>query len=61
MAEEGLLPWDARHLTRRFTALEAQRFPAVHHSPTFSARHRPAYRVVSGGLLADVLPDRQGR
>jgi hypothetical protein len=58
MTREGTLPWDIARVEARFAALEAAGYPAVHHSTAFTDRYRPAYRVVSGTLLIDLLPPR---
>lgn len=34
-------------------------WPAVHHSKTFGAEYRPAYRVIARELVADALPSAQ--
>jgi hypothetical protein len=54
LAEERQLPFDARALEAYFNHQRAAGYPAVHHSDRFAARYRPAYRVVSGALLASV-------
>jgi hypothetical protein len=33
-------------MDRFFELREAQSFPAVHHSPEYESRYRPAYRVL---------------
>jgi hypothetical protein len=46
-ATVGRLPIDPREIGALFAAQGAAGYPAVHHSPAYSARHRPAYRVVA--------------
>ena len=55
MAREGRLPWGEDELARYFDDREADRYPAVHHSEQFESLFRPAYRVVAGSLLDQVL------
>lgn len=55
LAGEGRLPWNPEELTRRFEALAAEGYPAVHHSEAFERRYHPAYRVVAGTLLEAAL------
>jgi hypothetical protein len=43
-----LAPQQARSF---FLKMEAQGFPAVHHSPNFIEAYKPAYRVVLQGLI----------
>jgi hypothetical protein len=56
MAKEGLLPWDPTALDAYADRQRAVGYPPGHHSEVFAARYRPAYRVVSGGLLPGLLP-----
>jgi len=56
MARDGLLPWDSDALSAFFERMGEAAYPAVHHSDAFTTRYRPAYRVVAGTLLGDVLP-----
>jgi hypothetical protein len=46
MATVGLLAFAPEALQRFFTKMQAEGFPAVHHSPTYTSAYRPAYRVV---------------
>lgn len=55
MARDGQLPWSAEELARYVDAWRAEGYPSVHHSEVFESLYRPAYRVVSGSLLAQVL------
>lgn len=48
-AEQGRL--DPKKIEAFFAKMEAQGFPAVHHSETYSSLYRPAYRVVVRQLL----------
>lgn len=57
LAAEGLLPYGPSALEAYFDRQRRAGYPAVHHSDGFVTRYRPAYRVVSGALLASVLPD----
>ena len=57
LAAEGELPFDAGQLAAYFDSQRAAGYPAVHHSDRFVAHYRPAYRVISGPLLADVVPE----
>lgn len=56
LADEGVLPWEPGALKAYFARQRAAGYPAVHHSDAFLTRYRPAYRVVSGDLLRDLLP-----
>jgi hypothetical protein len=39
-------------MDRFFERMEAQSFPAVHHSPEYESRYRPAYRVLWRKFIA---------
>jgi hypothetical protein len=51
MATEGLLPFPRAEMDTFFARMEADAFPAVHHSGAYEAAYRPAYRVVAASLL----------
>jgi hypothetical protein len=44
--DSGALPWSRDELDRAFAQWRAGGLRAVHHSTTFTARYRPAYRVI---------------
>lgn len=46
MAEVGYLPFEKEAFRSFFTQMEAQSFPAVHHSTTYRTAYHPAYRVI---------------
>ncbi len=46
MAEEGGLPLDPAELASFFDRMEAEGFPAVHHSSAYEEAYHPAYRVI---------------
>lgn len=46
MAQEEKLPFDADAVKARLAAYRAAGCPAIHHSETFRAAYRPAYRIV---------------
>ncbi len=56
MAHAGELPFSVEALRRFIKPLEAQGYPAVHHSETYRAAYHPAYRVIARGLLEQALP-----
>ncbi|MEA1979015.1 MAG: hypothetical protein U9N80_14085, partial [Chloroflexota bacterium] len=43
---EGSFAFSCIELRTFFDQMEAQEFPAVHHSASYAAAYRPAYRVV---------------
>jgi len=53
MAAVGLLPFALDELRRFFAAMQAQAFPAVHHSKRYRQAYRPAYRVIVQRFLTD--------
>jgi hypothetical protein len=53
MAAAGLLPFGPEALRRFFMVMQAQGFPAVHHSAGYRAAYRPAYRVIVRAFLTD--------
>jgi hypothetical protein len=55
MAGDDALPWPRTVLMRYIEARRAEGYPAVHHSPEFEALFRPAYRVVSGSLVPELV------
>ena len=46
MAEEKQIPFKKKDLGKYFQRQARNRFPAVHHSPTYERHYSPAYRVV---------------
>jgi hypothetical protein len=52
MAAVGLLPFAREALRGFFVAMQAEGFPAVHHSDTYARSYRPAYRVIVHSFLA---------
>lgn len=55
LGREGRLHWDEEELIRYVDDWREQGYPSVHHSRAFEVRYRPAYRVVAGELVAEVL------
>lgn len=51
MAADGELPFTYAALERFFSEMQAQGFPAVHHSTTYASAYHPAYRVIVHELL----------
>ena len=51
LAREGALPFDVVEMEKTFARLKNEGYPAVHHSETYAAAYRPAYRVVLRSLL----------
>lgn len=47
LAATGELPFDASALQQLGEEMKARAYPAMHHSPTYQAAYRPAYRVLS--------------
>jgi hypothetical protein len=54
LAGDGLIVLDRAELGLYAARMKASGFPAVHHSATYAAAYRPAYRVVARAFL---LPD----
>jgi hypothetical protein len=52
MALDGELPFRYAALERFFAQMQAQGFPAVHHSATYASAYHPAYRVIIYEFLA---------
>lgn len=52
MAEAQQLPFAPSALGGFFANMEAERFPAVHHSQVYRAAYHPAYRVIVHKFLA---------
>ena len=46
LAGTGKLPFSREEVERYFATIAAQGYPVAHHSQTFRAHYRPAYRVV---------------
>ncbi len=61
LARARALPWSDSAVSGLFSRLAAQGYPAVHHSVAFREHYRPAYRVVAGQLLRDVVPTTESR
>ena len=55
LAEAQALPWDAQRLARYFQLQADSGYPAEHHSRPYWSLYRPAYRVVAGALLPELL------
>lgn len=55
MARRGQLPWTASLVEEYITARRRAGFPAEHHSPEYSERYRPAYRVIAADLIPSGL------
>lgn len=51
LAVEGMLRLPSDRITERFAEMQADGYPAVHHSLVFTELYRPAYRVVAQDLL----------
>ncbi len=55
-AAEGVFPFSANEMAAYMRQMKKKGFPAVHHSPSFEAEYRPAYRVVAHDFLpADLI------
>lgn len=64
LAEEGRMKNSVDEVHAFWTEMEARNFPALHHSPVYQERYRPAYRVVARKFLPFEFPeiqDDQGR
>ena len=55
-ATAGELPFAADAARAWGERMAAAGWPAVHHSDNFKERFRPAYRVIAGALLSELLP-----
>lgn len=55
-AKAGELPLAADAARAWGERMAAAGWPAVHHSDNFKERFRPAYRVIAGALLSELLP-----
>jgi hypothetical protein len=55
MATAGLLPFACEALRKFFIGMQADGFPAVHHSDTYAKTYHPAYRVVVHRFLAGIV------
>jgi len=53
MCRSGQLPFREEDLRRFFADMEAQGYPAVHHSKQYRDAYRPAYRVVARAFLTE--------
>ena len=51
LAAAGGIPWPEQDVIAWVGNIAATGYPAVHHSPKFTANYKPAYRVVSVDLL----------
>ena len=51
LADAGGIPFSRPEVTAYFEPIIAQGYPVVHHSDTYHAAYRPAYRVVDIQLL----------
>jgi hypothetical protein len=51
LAEKGLLSLSAQEVSAFFAEMEAQGFPAAHHSEVYGRLYHPAYRVVAHKFL----------
>lgn len=51
LAAAGGIPWPEQDVIAWVGNIVATGYPAVHHSPKFTANYKPAYRVVSVDLL----------
>ena len=47
LIESGELPIEKENFDKKLAEWQASGFPAVHHSDTFRAEYRPAYRVIA--------------
>jgi hypothetical protein len=54
MAAAGLLPFAGEALREFFVDMQADGFPAVHHSDMYTRTYRPAYRVIVNKFLAKI-------
>lgn len=55
LAENGILPFDAKALAEQIAAWANAGYPAIHHSEQFRAQYRPSYRVIANRYAA-ILP-----
>jgi len=53
LADEGFLLFSGEAMRSFFATMEAQGFPAVHHSELYTRLYRPAYRVVARQFLEE--------
>ena len=53
-SEYGTIPSDRTTLQQLFDRMKADGFPPQHHSETYEAAYRPAYRVLLRGLVPAV-------
>lgn len=60
-AVKGNLAISLEEVRAFWAAMEARNFPAVHHSPAFQEKYRPAYRVVARDYFTRMNPDTAGR
>ncbi len=51
LAVKGVLPFSGDEVLGFFASMEAQGFPAVHHSEVYEELYHPAYRVVAREFL----------
>jgi hypothetical protein len=55
LAATGLLPFARAELQQFFAKMQAQGFPAVHHSAAYTTAYHPAYRLALYEFLAQTL------
>ena len=51
LAQEGVLPFAPEHFSGYIAEQRAKGFPPVHHSPLYTEKYRPAYRIVARETL----------
>lgn len=51
LAEKGMIGFDLKELKEFFIIAESDGYPAVHHSETYRAEYKPAYRVLQKKYL----------
>lgn len=60
LARAGSFPWGEDRLDEYFRQRADAGYPAEHHSRGYFSLYRPAYRVISGDLVATVLATTAG-
>ena len=58
LTQSGGAPFSLTELDEYLQSYEKLGCPAVHHSESFRIKHRPAYRVISSELAAELLKRR---